>query len=151
MEAVKDKIKELLEQKFTEEEFQDCFLVDTTISKSNKVQVYVDCDSGVNLVTCSKLSRYLEAYLDESLVLGEKYTLEVSSPGVDRALIKRQFPKNVGRQIRIKLADEKIVKGLLKESNEEEVVVEVSKGKKETELVRLNFADIVEAKIIVSF
>lgn len=151
MEAVKDKLRDLLGQKFTEESFRDCFVVDITISKSNKVQIFVDCDSGVNLKTCSQLSRYLEAYLDESLVLGEKYTLEVSSPGVDRPLIKRQYPKNVGRNIKLKLKEDKKLKGKLEAANEGGIEVLVAKGKKESEVLSIPFDDIVEAKIIVSF
>jgi ribosome maturation factor RimP len=151
LEAVKDKLRDLLEEKFREESFQDCFVVDISISKSNKVQIYVDCDSGVNLKTCSQLSRYLEAYLDESLVLGEKYTLEVSSPGVDRPLIKRQYPKNVGRKIQLKLKEEKKVKGKLEAASDTGIEVLVSKGKKESEVLSIPYDDIVEAKIIVSF
>lgn len=141
----------MLKQKFMEESFRDCFVVDMTISKSNKVQIYVDCDSGLNLKACSQLSRYLEAYLDESLVLGEKYTLEVSSPGVDRPLIKRQYPKNVGRKIKLKLKEDKKLKGKLVGANEEGIEVQVSKGKKESEELSISYDDIVEAKIIVSF
>lgn len=151
MEAVKDKINQLLKEKFSEEDFGDCFVVDITISKSNRVQVYVDCESGVNLVTCTKLSRHLEAWLDESLTLGAKYTLEVSSPGVDRPLIKRQYPKNVGRKIKVKTKDGQITKGVLLVVKEEFIKIEVPKGKKEVKEIEIGFGEIEESKIIVSF
>jgi ribosome maturation factor RimP len=151
LETVKGKIEALLAEKFEEETYQDCFIVDITISKSNKVQVFVDCDSGVNLVTCTRLSRYLESWLDESLVLGEKYTLEVSSPGVDRPLIKRQYPKNIGRKIRVKTIEGEIVNGLLEKVSDEQITVKLEKDKKGSGLVEIGFDQIEESKIIVSF
>jgi ribosome maturation factor RimP len=150
LEAVKGKIEALLELKFREEEFQDCFIVDITIGKNNKVQVFVDCEHGVSLATCSQLSRHLESWLDESLVLGEKYTLEVSSPGLERPLIKRQYPKNTGRQIRVKTVEGAVITGLLEKVTDENISVRVEQ-KKESALVEISFEQIEESKIIVSF
>jgi ribosome maturation factor RimP len=151
LEAVKDKIRELLDQKFGEKDYEDCFLVDLTLSKSNKLQVFVDCDSGLNLEKCSLFSRYLESWLDESLALGEKYTLEVSSPGVDRPLVKRQFPKNKGRQIRVKTTEGKLFNGVLDSVSESYISVRIEKKKEDPSLEDIRFDDIEEAKIIVSF
>jgi len=151
LEAIKRKLIELLDEKFQTEGFQDCFAVEVVISKSNRVQVFVDCDSGLNLAMCGKLSRHLEAYLDESLVLGEKYTLDVSSPGIGRPLIRRQYHKNVGRMVKVYTNEDKRIKGKLLEIKEEAIIVEVDISKKEKESIEIAFSDIKESKIIVSF
>ena len=45
---------------------------------------------GVSLDDCARVSRAVEKYLDERQDLGEQYVLEVSSPGVERPLVKRR-------------------------------------------------------------
>lgn len=151
MEAIIEKLKQLLDEFFVQEGFGDCFLVDLIISKSGRVQVFVDCESGVTLEKCSKISRYLEAYLDESLVLGEKYTLDVSSSGIGRPLIKRQYPINIGRKIKVKTLDGSRIKGELLEVDEDGIEVMAELPKKEQKRYRIAFKDIEESKIIVSF
>jgi ribosome maturation factor RimP len=151
LEKIKKKLLELLDEFFKNEEYQDCYFVDMIISKSARVQVFVDCDSGVNLYKCGRISRFLEKYLDESLVLGEKYTLEVSSPGIGRPLIKRQYPKNIGRRIKIKTLDGQKLKGKLTDVTKEGIRILIDLSPKEQKPVDIAFNDIGEAKIVVSF
>lgn len=55
---------------------------------------------GVSLGDCTRVSRALEAYLDESGSLPETYVLEVSSPGVERPLVKRRdFERFAGQEV----------------------------------------------------
>ncbi len=94
-------ITELLEEKFREPEFEDCFLVEIN-QVTNKLEVFVDSDSGMTFTKCQRISRHIEAYLDAEQPLGEKYILEVSSPGVGRPLkFWRQYGKNVGRTVEV--------------------------------------------------
>jgi len=86
---MESKVRKLLTEKFAEEEFADCFLVATELSKKNKLEIFVDSDSGMTFDKCRKLSRYLEEFIDEEQWLGQKYTLEVSSPGM---LAKQKSP-----------------------------------------------------------
>ena len=151
LDPIEKKISELLEEKFRSEEFSDCFLVDIKMGKSSKLQVFVDCDNGINLERCGQISRHLESWLDESQVLGEKYILEVSSPGVDRPLIKRQYPKNIGRKIQVTLKDGTMVAATLGSVTETSITLEGILDKKETKSLELQFDDIQEAIIIVSF
>src|SRR5690625_6104146 len=63
-------------------------------------------DSGMTLAKCQAFSRHIESYLDETLVLGEKYELDVSSPGLDRPLkLVRQYHNNIGRDLKVWLED----------------------------------------------
>jgi ribosome maturation factor RimP len=129
---VEQKIIDLIEQKCLEPDFQSCFLIDVNLH-GKFLEVIMDADTGIQLGQCQKLSRYLENELDVNLWLTEEYTLEISSPGVERPLkLARQYPRNVGRNIEVKFGAEPIVKlGLLKSVTETEIVVEETVKRKE--------------------
>lgn len=58
---------------------------------------------GVTVDDCARVSRALDAYLDEARVAGERYTLEVSSPGVERPLVRdRDFRRFAGQRVALK-------------------------------------------------
>jgi ribosome maturation factor RimP len=152
-----DKIQEVVNSFFTEQSWSECFLVEI-VHKERIIDVFVDCDGGINLEKCHKISRAIEFYLDESKDFGENYILNVSSPGVGTPLkMHRQYKNNVGRNIEIKTATEKI-EGELKEVGETSVTVFYVEKKKEgkknikVDMERpINFEDIISAKIKVSF
>lgn len=55
---------------------------------------------GITVKDCTKVSRALEEWLDEHKGLSEKYVLEVSSPGVDRPLVRgRDFDRFRGQDV----------------------------------------------------
>ncbi len=147
---IEDKIIPIIEDKFTEEGFEDCYIVDIIVSKNSKVVVYMDCDSGVPIRKCVSVSRRIEHYLDESLILGEKYTLEVSSPGLDKPLVRRQYNKNIGRELKVKLKEEEVIKGKLISVDENGIELE-EYDKKNRKKIELRFEDILESKVIVKF
>lgn len=96
-----EKIAALLEEQYASEEmFADCFTVDIELSAGNKLGVFIDSDSGFNFDKCRKISRFLESHIDANGWLGEKYVLEVSSPGISRPLkFPRQYRNNIGRSL----------------------------------------------------
>lgn len=116
--------------------------------------VFVDGDRGITIDDCAEISRKLSKALDESPMAMDNYLLEVSTPGVDHPLrLKRQYTKNLGRKLKIKVQD-KIVEGRLVEVNEENIVIsqETGMGKtKETVTLNIPFSDIEKAFVLVSF
>lgn len=152
MENILSKIEEVVQQSFELEELQDCFLVD--IEQNNTmIRIFIDRDEGVSFAQCQKLSRAIEAFLDESLILGEKYTLEVSSPGLSRPLkFLRQFPRNIGREFEFKMNDGTKLKGELTDIKDNVLYVS-SKGKKKKEVINheIVFDAVDSAKVLVSF
>lgn len=152
---MESKIRQWLDTILAEEAFKDCFLLEVVIKPPKKFEVYLDADEGITLGRCQKISRQLEAFLDNDAETPENYLLEVSSGGVDRPLtLKRQYPKHIGRKIRIELGD-KTLEGRLKEIQEEVLIIEhvkSKKGKKKTIEVReVPFDDIISSKILISF
>lgn len=67
--------------------------------------VYIDTESGVDLDTCEKFHRAIDTVLDElDPTFGAPYTLNVSSPGLDRPLkTERDFKKCIGEKVEVKL------------------------------------------------
>jgi ribosome maturation factor RimP len=156
---VTEKIIDLLDAKFAEPEFQDCFWLDVQLHPGNKLEVTLDSDTGISFDTCRQISRYLESYLDEEGWLGEKYTLEVSSPGVDRPLEQqRQYPKHIGRKLEVKMKDGSKYEGTLTEVSDTTIILEYKERRKEgkkrvteTHRPELALAEIERAKVKISF
>lgn len=77
-------------------------VVYVTESGRNILRVYIDKPGGVNIEDCTDVSRALSAALDVNDPIPQRYTLEVSSPGLDRPLIKESdYVRFAGRKARI--------------------------------------------------
>ncbi len=152
-----DKIEAVINDFFIANEWLDCFIVEIKV-KDKLIEVFVDCDGGINLQKCHKISRAIEAYLDETQVIGEQYVLDVSSPGVGTPLkMTRQYHNNVGRNIEVNTATES-VEGILKEVTDAGIMVAFTEKRKEGKKnikvdveKTLLFDEIKSAKIKVSF
>ncbi len=132
---IEQKISKLLEEKFIEPEFESFFLIDLELKGDNRLEVYLDGDKGITLGNCQKISRYLEKHLDENLWIGEKYALEVSSPGTKKPLkFLRQYHQHIGRKLEVKIEEEGTVQGTLTKVDEDSIVLEwkerIKEGKK---------------------
>lgn len=67
------------------------------------LRVYIDKQSGINIDECAEVSRELSTLLDIHNPIPCSYTLEVSSPGLNRVLKKRtDYKKFIGNRIKIK-------------------------------------------------
>ena len=133
--GINDKIISLLDAKFLEEGFTDCFIIDIVIPSSNRIEVYLDSDSGISFGTCARISRYLEAALEEGNYVPEEYKIEVSSPCVTRPLkFRRQYVKHIGRKLKVITLDGQEIKGNLTEVNENGITLffkqRIKEGKK---------------------
>jgi len=157
--VIEEKIKELLVAKFEEPDFKDCFLIEIELKGEHRLEVYLDSDEGLSFGKCQKISRYLESHLDEEKWLGEKYTLEVSSPGVGRPLkFQRQFPKHVGRKLQVKTTAGDKLEGRLTEVTDEHIKLtwkeRVAEGKKKKNVQferEVSFDEIDKAIVKISF
>ncbi len=78
--------------------------VEFKVSKNPTLTVYIDKEGGVDLDTCELFHNAINAPLDEFDPYPQAYTLNVSSPGVDRPFkTDRDFEKNIGKMVEIKL------------------------------------------------
>ncbi len=150
----RERIEEVLEEEFADSEF---FLVDIKQS-GTKYQVFVDSDTRISIDKLAKISRQLEAILEEENLVPEHYTLEVSSPGMTNPLKKmRQYQKRIGRELDIWMQDNTHHRGVLlhvdEESNQITIEKQIKKKKKvvETQELTLPLEDIKKAVLIFNF
>lgn len=151
-----EKIKKFVEQFI--EKWTEAFLVDINIDQANKITVLVDADNGMDIDKCAVLNRALYKYVEEHQLFGEKnFSMEVSSPGIDRPLTGiRQFRKNIGREVEVlKKEDNSKLKGRLIEVSDEGIRLEIEEKKKkketEKEFINIPYKEIQQAKVLVSF
>ncbi len=147
----KVKILELVRDKI---DGTDKYLVDLRINQGNIINVIIDGDSLVSIEDCIAISRHIESGLDRDK---EDFELRVSSFGADKPImLKRQYRKNIGRELEILLVDDKRISGKLEDVTEDNIRIIPTeiKGKRKTfadKTVTLKFNEIKEAKIILSF
>ena len=157
--GINEKITSLLETKFLEEGFEDCFIIDIVVPSAKRIEVYLDSDSGISFGTCARISRYLEAALEEGNFVPEDYKIEVSSPGVTRPLkFPRQYLKHIGRKLKVKTLEGKEIKGKLTEVNDTGITLfykqRIKEGKKKVTKVyteNISFDQINKSIVQISF
>lgn len=109
----------------------ELLLVEYESGNTATVRIYIDGPNGINVDDCSAVSHQVSGVMDVEDPISGKYTLEVSSPGVDRPLTKRaHFETYTGNRIRVKtdnpsLEGRRNYTGLLIGLEGEEIVVEV--------------------------
>lgn len=72
--------------------------------KHSKLRLYIDSEDGIGVDDCAQVSRHVSDILDVEGFSENNYTLEVSSPGMDRILFKEsQYEDNVGQRLDVRL------------------------------------------------
>lgn len=103
-------------------EGESFFLVDVSVTPSNKITILVDSQEGITIDQCAVINRKLEVLLDRDK---EDFDLVVSSPGLDSGLkVVEQYRKNVGRELEIIMKDNVRHTGVLKHVGSEEIIIE---------------------------
>jgi ribosome maturation factor RimP len=120
------------------------------------LRVYIDSPDGVNVDDCAAVSRQLSALLDVEDPLPGGYTLEVSSPGLDRPLLTpAHYRRFVGELVKLTLAQprdgRRKFKGRLVEAGDDHVVIETEGVGGAPEQFRLAYADIERARLVPRF
>jgi ribosome maturation factor RimP len=121
-------------------------------SRGSRIAVVIaDTETGITLDELASVSKQTERDLDESELLTEKYTLEVTSPGMDRPMTDaRDFRRRKGQKARVEhtmLEPAEPVEGEIHSISEESVTI---KSKEQGELV-IPFDQIVRAKLLLDW
>ncbi len=157
-EMTKEKIIELLEPYLEEGRL---FIVDVQVSEGKtrqNITILLDTDEGIKIEECASVSRRLAHFIETNELIAGAYNLEVSSPGVDHPLtFKRQFVKNIGRNLKLVLNDKIEKIGTLEEVSEEGIIFKEepkktkSKKVEPIEAITIPFSNIQQAKVQISF
>ena len=107
--------------------------------KRTLLRVFIDKEGGITLDNCETFSRRLEALLDVEDPITSPYTLEVSSPGLDRPLKNfKDFKKNLGKLVRIvtkeKVNNQSFFVGRLEGANDQSLRLSLTDGKGEVDI-----------------
>ncbi|SDE11670.1 ribosome maturation factor RimP [Mucilaginibacter pineti] len=151
---IEKRVRQLVEEKIADK--PNLFIVDIKMHSNGKLIVLIDGDNGLGIDDCVQVSRHVGFHLEEENVIETAYNLEVSSPGIDFPLTApRQYAKNVGRSLAIKMADGTKREGVLSGLTEDAIIIEEKikeKGKKaETVESVIPIDKITETKVLISF
>lgn len=103
--------------------------------KDKSLTVFIETETGVDLDTCEKYHNAISDPIDElDPSFGEPYTLNVSSPGLDRPFKTfRDFERNLGKEVEVKLyaplKGKKFLEGVLEEFDENTITLSTEKEK----------------------
>jgi ribosome maturation factor RimP len=116
--------------------------------KRRVLRVAIDKDGGVTMDDIADATREVSRVLDETDAMGQQaYTLEVSSPGVDRPLtLPRHWRRNTGRLVKVVLDEGDPVTGRITETDDTGAVLNVEGADH-----RVEYAAVKKAKIQIEF
>ena len=138
-----DKVKQLVD-----EHLKDTHLFLQEVKESpGRLEVVIDGDAGVNINECAEISRMLHKAMEEQGIDMSNQIVDVSSPGIDIPLRNtREFKKNVGRNLAIRMYEGRKIQGTLVMASDEGVLIATGRGKK---MEALTYGDVQEAKVLV--
>jgi ribosome maturation factor RimP len=124
IEAIEEMMTSLLEPD------KECFLVEIRIKPTNNIKVFLDADRGISIDKCVTYNRALYKRIEESgLFPSNDFSLELSSPGLDEPLkLRRQYVKNIGRNVEVTTKDGIMKSGKLQEVGEDGITIQETRG-----------------------
>ncbi|MEY4497736.1 MAG: hypothetical protein RLZZ364_1041 [Actinomycetota bacterium] len=150
--ALKDQISELITPALQQAGYflEDVNLV--TPGNHRIVTVIVDGETSLNLDQVTVASKLVSELMDEAPFMGETpFTLEVTSPGIDRPLtLPRHFAKNISRLLKVTKTDGVVVTGRITSNNDDSVTLSVVE-KRESKEVVVALAEIKRAVVEIEF
>jgi ribosome maturation factor RimP len=118
------------------------------VGRRSLVRVMIDKDGGVTLDDIAEATRFVSAELDSHDLFGEApYTLEVTSPGVDRPLTSpRHWRRNVDRLVKVKATDGDTFTGRICAADDRHATIDVAGRTRE-----VPYDDVATARIEIEF
>ncbi len=153
-ELVSQKTEQLVAELLSSE--PEYFLIEVKVKPTNNIKVYIDGDKGISIEKCVYFNRLLYKKIDEAgLFPAGDFSLEVSSPGVDKPLkLHRQYLKNLGRNVEVTFNDGSTKEGKLLQATNEDIILEqvTGKGKKiEMQQLVIPFSNIKTTTVQIQF
>jgi ribosome maturation factor RimP len=150
--VLRERLTALLEPVIADLGYELLLLEFSPNKSSAMLRLFIDGADGINLDDCAKVSREVAATLDVEDPIKQSYQLEVSSPGMDRPLVKPEhFQRFRGELVRIETlapmaGNRRRFRGTLLEATEHDVTVQMPDG-----AVTLAFAEIERARLVPNF
>ena len=117
MSSIVEKVEKLVKTKIEETGYELYDVEYTKEGKANYLRIYIDSPKGIDLNDCETVNNAIIDMLDEADYIKEQYFLEISSPGIERVLRKDEHLQKHEN-------GKKEYQGILKEFNEEEIIID---------------------------
>lgn len=116
--------------------------------KGSVLRIYIDKEDGITLTDCTQVSHQVSAMLDVEDPIQEEYSLEISSPGMNRPLFEiEQYARYTGQKIKVRMCNplngQRNFVGMLQRVDDHDVYILVG-----AEEVALPFAGIEKANLL---
>lgn len=152
--AVKtQQLESLLEPVVSSMDYEFVGLEFISQGRHSTLRVYIDAENGVGVDDCADVSRQISAIMDVEDPISSEYTLEVSSPGMNRPLFKlTQYEQFIGEEVKFKTIRPQLengqrkFRGIIIAVENDNVVFDIEK-----ESMSIPFADIDKANIVAKF
>ncbi|MCU7939315.1 MAG: ribosome maturation factor RimP [gamma proteobacterium symbiont of Bathyaustriella thionipta] len=154
--AVKtQELEDLLEPVVTSMDYEFVGLEFLSQGRHSILRIYIDTERGVGVGVddCADVSRQLSAVLDVEDPIASEYSLEISSPGLNRPLFKlNQYAQFIGEEVKFKTIRPQLengqrkFKGIISAVENDNIIFEI-----EDQMLTVAFADIDSANIIAKF
>ena len=121
------------------------------------LQIFIEKVNGqLTISDCSKTTKEILQILENDKLMPENYRVEVSSPGIDRVLVRaKDFKDNIGNEIKIELkektANRKNIKGKISSLLEDSLTLKLKKNEKNfNDEITVSLMNISKAKLVFS-
>jgi ribosome maturation factor RimP len=150
LQKIKEEIQSVVEPILEEEGFE---LVDLEYHREKTgwvLRLYADKEGGINIADCARISEWVGDVLEVKDIIPGAYTLEVSSPGLDRPLKKiKDFMRAINKSVRVQTSQpvdgRKNFKGTLWAVEGDCITVECEEGT----LYRIPLNQVARARLII--
>jgi len=120
--------------------------------KHSRLRLYIDGPDGIGLSDCETVSHQVSGVLDVEDPINGQYSLEVSSPGLDRPLfLVQHYIKYVGKQVKVRtrlpIAGQRNFQGVIQSVDGDDIHIGIEKD----EPLRLNISEIERANLVPEF
>ena len=151
MTVLRERVQQMLEPVVESLGYELVLLEFSPSTKSGLLRLYIDAPGGITIDDCERVSREVAAVLDVEDPISSGYRLEVSSPGLDRPLVKpAHFERFVNEQARIQLIAPRDGRrrfvGWIRGFRDGAVQLETSEG-----MVAIPLADIDRARLVPEY
>jgi ribosome maturation factor RimP len=143
---VKQTVRELVEQPLKAEGYELADVVVSRYKTATLIRLFIYGEKGVTIAECARLSKMVGTIIDGTEMFENGYTLEVSSPGLDRPLLTlRDYKYRVGETVRVDFVDpaRKRLTAVIASVDDDRVEFRLN-----DEVIRLDPAEIKQAKIV---
>jgi ribosome maturation factor RimP len=143
---VKQTVSKLVEQPLQAEGYELADVVVSRYKTATLIRLFIYGEKGVTIEECARLSKMVGTIIDGTEMFENGYTLEVSSPGLDRPLLTlRDYKYRVGETVRVDFVDpaRKRLTAVIASVVDDRVEFRLN-----DEVIRLDLAEIKQAKIV---